>query len=540
MTDITKNDEGTFPVQRSTEYQADACSQTDLTQQSPVAKDSDMPSDNSEALEDTHPDSREWVQMLGRVMAAIFLITICLTMMLCSMSYDSNDNKAGDGGSDDVALESTDASSSTALNDSQAEPIEESFSLITIPGTTTQVAVPDDWSYEIFDQIDEMRPAGLALFPPYAENEAYILLRSRPLDMSEYLTGSSEDQVMESFQIDIVDEEVVLDWAKSNMDTVERESANLIEINGVKYWRAQVDGTSSEISEKDTCYYCLVDLSFYEYALVYIGSSEQANETLADDLEAIVRSANYGTASSDSPTNASANSDSSSMAILEEPIYRMVGSRLRDSDVESRYDYDEHNLIASFQYGGASTFTYKNDGMTREERPDGQSTGFTGTYTENASCDELGRIVRVEREAMGNTVWVDSYTYYGDTFNLETHTEESSGTSRIVSYNEDGFVTSIEVINTNKGESATATFAYEKIDEAALGFEYTDFDGTASQYVMLLDDSGNIVSISDGTLYVDFIYEAIEQPSAWVFTETNEGEAMLGYTTRQLFDTLRY
>lgn len=226
---------------------------------------------------------------------------------------------------------------------------------------------------------------------------------------------------------------------------------------------------------------------------------------------------------------------SSEIAISETPVYRLIASQVRGSERRSAYKYEHGNLIANFEYDSVSEYAYSSGGLTRQEKTDGNN-GIATTYTENAICDERGRITSVERTESSGAYWKFNYTYYGDTLKLKTLISQSNST-RVTEYNEDGFVTSIEETSGYNNESERATFVYELIDDDNIRFIYTNFKGETSAYYIFLDENGNVGSITDGTTYVDFLYEEIIDPSAWLFTETDSSTAMCGYTTRALFDT---
>ena len=214
----------------------------------------------------------------------------------------------------------------------------------------------------------------------------------------------------------------------------------------------------------------------------------------------------------------------------------MVASQVENTDRKSGFQYEDGHVIASLEYGSVSKFTYKGDGLVRDEKTDGKS-GIATTYTETATCDGLGRIVTVDRAVMGSTKWVYTYEYYGDTFNLKSRKSESGPYIRTYYFNEEGFVTSVESADSNTGESKTASFAYERVDDKNIACIYTDFDGNIKKLLLAYDDNGNIMYVVDEKDVVDCLYEKIDNPTPWVFTATNSSEAMLGYTTRALFDT---
>ena len=77
-----------------------------------------------------------------------------------------------------------------------------------------------------------------------------------------------------------------------NMDTVDNETASLVEINGVDYWKAVTEGTYSGSPMKDTSYYCYANSSLISTPSC-AGDSDISNETLAADFDSIVASADY-------------------------------------------------------------------------------------------------------------------------------------------------------------------------------------------------------------------------------------------------------
>lgn len=246
-------------------------------------------------------------------------------------------------------------------------------------------------------------------------------------------------------------------------------------------------------------------------------------------------------ATSEPPTSNDETDAESAIAISDAPAYRLVGSVVRDGETESRFKYDDHNLIASLTYGSTSEYTYKDGGLTLEEFNHGEDGSVPGTFTSKATVDDLGRITNVSRSFEGvDSSWVYAYSYYDDTTKLKTMTLDS-GWSRTVEYNEDGYVTSITLTNPNTKVTKTATFAYEDLGDDGsgqmYGMEYTDFDGNAARFMMGLDKNGNIQTIYDGTTFIDYLYEEVKKPSAWIFTETNRSQALLGYTTRAILDT---
>ena len=248
------------------------------------------------------------------------------------------------------------------------------------------------------------------------------------------------------------------------------------------------------------------------------------------------------TVTSDPSTDKGATESESAIAISDTPAYRLVGSAVRDDEKESRYKYDDHNLIANLTYGSTHEFTYKDGGLTLEKYDHGEGGTVPSTSIAKATVDDLGRITRVDGSIKGfDTSWVYTYSYYDDTMKLKTMMDLGSREIRTLEFDEDGYVTSITLTNPNTEETKTATFTYEDLGDdgsgQVYGMEYTDFDGNVARFMIGLDQNGNIQTIYDGTTYVDYLYEEVREPSAWIYTETDRSQALLGYTTRTILDT---
>lgn len=231
--------------------------------------------------------------------------------------------------------------------------------------------------------------------------------------------------------------------------------------------------------------------------------------------------------------------NTSAILVSDKPVYRMTATQVRGKDKQARNKYDTHKLIASLAYGGTKEYTYKDNGLTMEERNNGDDGSVAGVYTWKATTDEKGRIKSASRsfDQYKDTTWEYEYAYHGDTANMKTYTLTSGADVRKIEYDEKGYPTSIEISNTNTGARKTATFTYEDLGDNTFGMEYTDFDGKATRYMIGFDDHGYIQTIYDGTTYVDYLYEEVKEPAAWVFTETDMSQAIFAYTTRGILDT---
>lgn len=225
-------------------------------------------------------------------------------------------------------------------------------------------------------------------------------------------------------------------------------------------------------------------------------------------------------------------------SISSDPVYRLSYSQVRDDpDRLSAFEYEDGRLVESYEYESVSSYTYENsaNSLFREEMADGNN-GLPGPYDETATLDDKGRIVSMLKEFQGSTMAESNYTYYGDTANLKTEEAVSGPYVTTTTFSEDGWVVSREKFNANDNSVQVATFEYDEIEDGMVALVYTDYNGSPNNYVIGLDDDGNIETIYDGETYVDFVYEEIENPSAWLLTETSTSAPMLGYTTRRILD----
>lgn len=227
-----------------------------------------------------------------------------------------------------------------------------------------------------------------------------------------------------------------------------------------------------------------------------------------------------------------------SQSISSDPVYRLSYSQVRDdSDRMSAFEYEDGRLVESYEYESVYSYTYENggDALFREEMSDGNN-GLPGPYDEIAVLDDKGRIASILREFQGSTVVESDYSYYGDTVNLKTEEAVSGPYTTTTTFNENGWVVSREKFNANDNSVQVSTFEYDDLEDGLVALAYTDYDGSSNNYIIGLDSNGNIETICDGDTYIDFVYEEIENPSAWLFTETSASAPMLGYTTRSILD----
>ena len=163
---------------------------------------------------------------------------------------------------------------------------------LTIPGTNSQVIIPGDWECRISNRGSSSSRNLLALYPSSAKEYTVIMVVS--YDMSQPVNEHT-DQYGSAPNTRAIGKDIVLKQNSLNMDSVESETAELSEINGIEYWKVQTEGTSSDsnLPRKNVSYFCLVGANLYEYTLSATDESDETNEALAADLEQIVASASY-------------------------------------------------------------------------------------------------------------------------------------------------------------------------------------------------------------------------------------------------------
>ena len=163
---------------------------------------------------------------------------------------------------------------------------------LTIPGTNSQVIIPGDWECQISNRGSSSSRSLLTLYPSSAKEYTVIMVVS--YDMSQPVNEHT-NQYGSAPNTRAIGKDIVLKQNSLNMDSVESETAELSEINGIEYWKAQAEGTSSDsnLPRKNVSYFCLVGANLYEYTLSATDESDETNEALAADLEQIVASASY-------------------------------------------------------------------------------------------------------------------------------------------------------------------------------------------------------------------------------------------------------
>lgn len=186
------------------------------------------------------------------------------------------------------AANSTQDSSSSTAHQSQ----ENTLQRLTIPGTNSQITISGEWKYLTRNNSDKSLNDGLVLIPPSTGKYAGLLVYAT--DMSQYV-NEYINQYGENPNVEIIDKDAVLGQNSVTINSLQNETAELVEINGIEYWKAQAEGTSSDsnLVRKSVSYFCLVGTNLYEYTLFTTDESDETNEALAADLEQIVASASY-------------------------------------------------------------------------------------------------------------------------------------------------------------------------------------------------------------------------------------------------------
>ncbi len=185
------------------------------------------------------------------------------------------------------AANSTQDSSSSTPHQSQ----ENTLQRLTIPGTNSQITISGEWKYQTRSYSKSLND-GLVLIPPSTGKYTGLLVYAT--DMSQYV-NEYINQYGENPNVEIFDKDAVLGQNSVTINSLQNETAELVEINEIEYWKAQAEGTSSDsnLPRKNVSYFCLVGANLYEYTLSATDESDETNEALAADLDQIVASASY-------------------------------------------------------------------------------------------------------------------------------------------------------------------------------------------------------------------------------------------------------
>lgn len=133
-------------------------------------------------------------------------------------------------------------------------------------------------------------------------NDVLILRPSSTKEYTGLMVGASDvSQAVDEYtrqygsapSTETIGEDAVLEQNRLNMDSVESEAAELVEIGGIEYWKAQTEGTYSGAPRTNILYSCFTGTNVYAYILLCTDESDETNEALAADLDQIVASASY-------------------------------------------------------------------------------------------------------------------------------------------------------------------------------------------------------------------------------------------------------
>ena len=130
------------------------------------------------------------------------------------------------------AANSTQDSSSSTAHQSQ----ENTLQRLTIPGTNSQITISGEWKYLTRNNSDKSLNDGLVLIPPSTGKYAGLLVYAT--DMSQYV-NEYINQYGENPNVEIIDKDAVLGQNSVTINSLQNETAELVEINGIEFWKAQ-------------------------------------------------------------------------------------------------------------------------------------------------------------------------------------------------------------------------------------------------------------------------------------------------------------
>lgn len=236
-------------------------------------------------LKRSHDEKDPWIGVSYIVVIVYFFALVGFAAWYAGTPHMTPNSDGSYTMTQPVANNAQGSSSSAARQNQKSAPQQ-----ITIPGTSSQIAIPGDWEYQIKSMDDDSLNDVLILRP--SSTKEYMGLMVGSSDVSQAVDEYTR-QYGSAPSIGTIGEDAVLEQNRLDMDSVENETAELSEINGIKYWKVQTEGTGSNLSTRNVSYFCLVGTNLYEYTLFTTDESDETNEALAADLEQIVASASY-------------------------------------------------------------------------------------------------------------------------------------------------------------------------------------------------------------------------------------------------------
>lgn len=236
-------------------------------------------------LKRSHDEKDPWIGVSYIVVIVYFFALVGFAAWYAGTPHMTSNSDGSYTMTQPVANNTQGSSSSAARQNQKSAPQQ-----ITIPGTSSQIAIPGDWEYQIKSMDDDSLNDVLILRPSSTKEYTGLMVGSS--DVSQAVDGYTR-QYGSAPSIETIGEDVVLEQNRLNMDSVESEVAELVEIGGIEYWKAQTEGTYSGAPRTNILYSCFTGTNVYSYILLCTDESDETNEALAADLDQIVASASY-------------------------------------------------------------------------------------------------------------------------------------------------------------------------------------------------------------------------------------------------------
>ena len=207
----------------------------------------------------------------------------CLLLASC---FTSNSQSATTPSSSSAPQSSEAASSSTPEK-------------LTDQSSGVSVVVPDGWE-SVAPSSDYPDIVKWVLVPKDKSVQAQMVFLTWDL----YGDASEEERAgrtREDINTRLFDEAYVLNSTRGSMVNTKNETANLVTLGGVEYWKARIDGTSSPNQTRASEEQPLTEIDYYHYqdgyayvfATSILNEPEQTVDAIASDLEQIMSSVSY-------------------------------------------------------------------------------------------------------------------------------------------------------------------------------------------------------------------------------------------------------